>query len=320
MLQASVIIPLYNKGPHVARAVYSVLNQTIQDFEIIIIDGNSDDEGPKMVQEIQDSRIIFTVQSGTGVSVARNQAVKMARAEFVTFLDADDEWTPKHLEILLRMREKFPEAGAYSTLFKICLSKDKIIPVCNRGLPKEPFEGILPNYFRVAALGYPPVWTSAVGMPKNIFFEFGGFPEGVCLGEDQDLWAKIALKYPIALSSEIGAIYHTEAVNRACNVPVPLTEEAVVKTGNAAIIQGKVPINLLADLKEYIAFKEISRARKNILTHNFSEARRILLNTRTSYHNNEKFFLLMVSFLPISVFHYLYSLKHSDFIFKLFGR
>ena len=316
----SVIIPLYNKGPHIARAVNSVLNQTIQDFEIIIMDGNSDDEGPEIVKEIRDTRIFFAVQHGIGVSAARNQAVTMAKSEFVAFLDADDEWTPKHLETLLRMKEKFPEAGAYSTFYKICLRNGRIIPAHNRGIPKKPFEGILPNYFRSSSLGDPPVWTSVVGIPRKIFIELGGFPEEVWMGEDHALWAKIALQYPIAFSSIIGAIYHADTVNRAVDKPFQLKEDAVVKIGNAAIIEGTVPIELLADLKEYIAYKEILRARKNIIIYNFSEARRILLNTRTRYHTTEKFFYLLVSFLPVSIFHYLLSLRKSDIFLKLFMR
>lgn len=314
MPEVSVIIPLYNKGPHIARAINSVLNQNLQDFEIIVMDGNSNDDGPKIVNDIQDPRIYFSVQCGTGVATARNQAVKMAKSELVAFLDADDEWTQKHLETLVRMRDKYPEAGLYSTFYKRCTKKCEIIPVCNRGIPKEPFEGILPHYFRIAALGDPPIWTSVVGVPKKIFIEIGGFPEGEWMGEDHALWAKIALKYPIAFSSQIGGIYHTDAVNRVCDTHILLMEEPVVKMGKAAIAEGTVPSDLKEDLQEYIAFKEIYRARKHIVVDQFPEARRILLDTRTRYHNNERIFLLLVSLLPTRLFHLIYSLKRSDFL------
>ena len=312
MPEVSVIIPLYNKGPHIARAIHSVLNQTIQDFEIIVMDGNSTDNGPEIVRNIRDPRIVFAVQRGTGVSAARNQAVTTAKSGFIAFLDSDDEWTPGHLETLLRLRKNFPRAGLYSTAYEKCLKDGKIIPLWNNDIPKKPFEGILPNYFRTAALGDQPIWTSVTAIPKKIFIETGGFPEDEWLGEDLILWTKVAFGYPIAYSTEIGGIYHADAVNRTCDKPRPLTEEPAVRLGNAAIREGTVPIHLLADFKEYIAYKEIYRARMSILAGNFPEARKILLNIRTRYHKRGKIFLLLVTLVPPLLFRWLYSTWTSD--------
>ena len=115
----SVIIPLMNKGPYITRAIKSVQDQSCQDFEIIVIDGGSHDEGPRIVKEMDDPRIHFIVQTGKGVSSARNEAVQFAKCEFIAFLDADDEWMQKHLETIVRLIENFPGAGMFATAYKI---------------------------------------------------------------------------------------------------------------------------------------------------------------------------------------------------------
>ena len=73
MPRVSVVIPLYNKDPHIAQTIQSVLNQTEQNFEIIVVDGQSTDEGPKVVKSFKDQRIFFFEQEGSGVSSARNE-------------------------------------------------------------------------------------------------------------------------------------------------------------------------------------------------------------------------------------------------------
>ena len=121
MPKASVIIPLYNKGPYIKRAIESIQNQTVKDIEIIVVNDGSTDNGPDIVESIKDKRIFLINQKNQGVGNALNRGVKESKSEFLTFLGADDEWTKRHLETLLRLKEKFPEAGAYSST---CLNCD----------------------------------------------------------------------------------------------------------------------------------------------------------------------------------------------------
>ena len=186
----SVIIPLYNKGPYIARALESVLKQTIQDFEIIVIDGGSEDNGPKMVKNFNDPRILFLEQSGKGVSNARNEAVNFSKNEYIAFLDADDEWMPHHLETIMWLIEKYPEAGVFTTVYKKQTAEGKIQQPVYKCIPNAPWEGLLPDYFRSGALGNSPAWTSVVVIPKKIFHEMGGFPELIEPGQDNTLHAQ----------------------------------------------------------------------------------------------------------------------------------
>lgn len=102
----SVVIPLFNKGPYIARTLDSVLKQTFQDFKVIVVDDGSTDDGAEIVRGFDDPRIQLIQQPNQGESVARNRGVDESLSDFVAFLDADDEWMPKHLETILKLIEK----------------------------------------------------------------------------------------------------------------------------------------------------------------------------------------------------------------------
>lgn len=95
----SVIIPLYNKGKYIVRALDSVFAQTYQDFEVIVVDDGSTDNGLEIVQQYRDSRLRLIRQANAGPGAARNRGLKASKAPFVAFLDADDEWLPEFLEV-----------------------------------------------------------------------------------------------------------------------------------------------------------------------------------------------------------------------------
>lgn len=147
----SVVIPFYNKGPYIVRALTSVLAQTLQDFEVIVVDDGSTDGGAGRVMGFGDPRNRLIRQENRGVSAARYRGIEAARAELVAFLDADDEWMPRHLEALLRLREKCPQAGAYGTAYLLKESDSTVrAPSYSAATPPEPWEGLLSNYFRNA--------------------------------------------------------------------------------------------------------------------------------------------------------------------------
>lgn len=281
MLKVSVVIPLFNKGPHIARTIHSVLQQKIPEFEIIVMDGNSTDSGPDIVKGIEDPRIHFFIQERSGVSAARNQAVGKAQADYIAFMDADDEWTEDHLATLLRLRETFPHAGIHATSYMVINPGGiKKVPSFSR-IPNGEWEGLLPSYFLSAALGPPPVWTSAAGMRKEIFLEAGGFNEGENFGEDLDLWARIALNYPIAFSNRCTAVYHLESVNRLCNENRAVKDEPLVATMEKWFVEDRVPQQILPDVKEYYARKLMGTAVRHIYAGNNHTARKILSSIDT---------------------------------------
>jgi len=220
----SVIIPLYNKAPYLERALLSVLKQTFRDFEIIVVDDGSTDDGPEIVRKVFSSDYLtahqlqiplggfqFISQSNQGVSTARNKGVKVAQGEYVAFLDADDWWNATFLEEMKILIEQFPEARIYgSSYFKV---KDgKNIPA-QIGVENGFTIGLI-NYFQVYAKTlWMPLTSISVVIPKDVFTQENGFNPNLKLGEDFDLWVRIAMKQPVAFLNK-PLTYYNQDVDR----------------------------------------------------------------------------------------------------------
>lgn len=212
-MKFSVILPLYNKAPYVAKAIHSVLTQTCRDFELVVIDdGSSDDSfdiAQKTIQGYGNCRI--SSQTNTGVSSARNNAVALSQGEYLCFLDADDWWDPFFLEKVSELIAEFPDAGIYGTGYTIVNESKHKTRVASIGVDQG-FERGFINYCRVYARGmYMPLWTGAVCLPRRVFDEFGGFKPHLKLGEDFDLWIRIAVKYKVAFLNEPLAFYNQDS-------------------------------------------------------------------------------------------------------------
>lgn len=238
----SVVIPLYNKEPHIKRAIDSVLTQKVQDFEIIIVDDGSTDKSAEVVKGFTDPRIRLIQQENAGVSAARNRGIKDAKADLIAFLDADDEWTPIFIETVLRLRKKYPKAGAYATSYMNYYNCKYVKPRC-RAIPVSPWEGEIDDYFESIVKGHPPFCASCISVPKLVMLKAGGFPEGIWLGEDSDTWARIALKYTIAFSWDIGVIYYLDSVNMATKKKKPVKELPFMRIAEELMENGRIPRN-----------------------------------------------------------------------------
>lgn len=212
----SVVIPLFEKGPHILRCLESVLGQTVGDLDVVVVDDGSTDEGPDRVRAVGDTRIRLVSQANQGQATARNRGAAEARAELVAFLDADDTWESDHAATLLRLRETFPTAGLLATAYEAVEPDGRRSQVRLTAVPPAPWEGLLPDYFHAAATGEPPVWTSAAAVPADLFRDIGGFRGTCSFGEDLDLWARIACRHRVAFSWRGGAVYRRDSVNRLC--------------------------------------------------------------------------------------------------------
>ena len=309
MIRFSVVIPLYNKEKHIQRALLSVLNQTVQAFEIIIVNDGSTDKGVEAVMEINDERIHLVNQPNKGASAARNNGIRQANNELIAFLDADDAWKPDFLETIIRLRQQYTEAGLYATAYETSHAKEGVVKVQYRGIQPEPWEGIIPDFFN-SMLGQPPVWTSAAVIPRHIFEVSGYFREGEVLAEDVDMWCRIALKFQVTFSTRICATYFLDAENR-CYVRGSIHKKATgyLETLNAAKNDKSLPDGTrksIAILKEMV---EIGRASSLILGHAASDARRELKFFKPEHLQKQKTFWFLISFLPVRVIEFLLDLK-----------
>lgn len=217
-MRFSVVIPLYNKAPYVAKAIQSVLAQTFTDYELIVVDDGSKDESfsvaLKSIEGYGNCRIYK--QKNGGVSVARNRGVQLSQGGYLCFLDADDWWEPTFLEEMSKLIEEYPEAGIYGTNYTIvneAKHKTRVAPVA----VESGFERGYINYCQVYAKCLAmPLWTGAVCIPRSVFDETEGFPQGIKLGEDFLLWIRIALKHKVVFLNKALAYYNqdVEAANR----------------------------------------------------------------------------------------------------------
>ena len=207
-MRFSVIIPLFNKAPYVVKAIESVLNQTCQDFELVVVDDGSSDDSFSVARSVLEECVIpyhLIHQENAGVSSARNNGVAVSCGEYLCFLDADDWWAPSFLERINDLIRDYPEAGIYGTNYYYVKNGRQSVCVTTA-------ETGYINYCRVYAERLQmPLSSSSVCVPRTVFDEFGGFRSHLRLGEDFDLWIKIALNYKVAFLNEPLSFYFQDS-------------------------------------------------------------------------------------------------------------
>lgn len=224
----SVVVPLYNKSYSIARCIDSVLSQTFLDFEIIIVnDGSSDDSlsivANRYSNEIDNMTIKVLDQLNQGVSVARNNGIKVASSSYICFLDADDEWLPEFLKTMKKLITDHPKADLYSLAHLVKKEGSQLFKP-KHGL-LDGYRGYVEDFFLASSKG-DVVNSSKVCVRKESILSFGGFPVGVVAGEDIYVWIRLALKGGVACDMSYLSIVHQEIDNsrnsRKNSIPFPL--------------------------------------------------------------------------------------------------
>lgn len=188
-------MPLFNKAPYVRKAIDSVLSQTYKNWELIVVDDGSTDESYRVANECisnsQNGKCTLIEQSNSGVGATRNNGVKLAKNDYLCFLDSDDWYEPTFLEEMDMFIYDYPDAAIYATDYYYVKNKKK-------RLDYKADTGYI-NYCKVYAESTSmPIWTGAVCLRKSVYNEFNGFNEYIKLGEDFCLWIRVALNYKTA--------------------------------------------------------------------------------------------------------------------------
>lgn len=307
MIKVSVIIPLFNKEMYINRAVDSVLSQTVEDFKLFIIDDGSTDGSIKKIEKIKDLRIQLIRQANQGVSAARNAGIKQVKTDLVAFLDADDEWKPEFLETILRLRVKYPQAGLYATGYEIVMPSGKIILPKFRMIKKTPWEGIVSSYFESALGDQPPITSSSVAVPLRVFDKSGYFSVGEKLGEDLDMWFRVALHYPVAFSNIVASRYHCDAKGQATVREKRLEAFEIERRIEKVLAVGDIP------LKDKKLLQEIANARKLVRVSYymklglFNQAKTHLRECHTRLLWKRKIWYLFVMIFPFRIVRAIYN-------------
>ena len=189
----SVIIPLYNKENFIEKTIQSVLQQSFQDFEIIIINDGSTDRSEEKVLEFKDARIQYFKKENAGVAIARNLGIEKATSDYICFLDADDYWYPNFLETYHRYIQKFPTHKVFSSAVELEI-KNTLVQAEYSIKKTNDFEIV--DFFE-ASNKECILWTSCVVLHKSVLDAIGTFDTNISKGEDTELWIRIGLNYPI---------------------------------------------------------------------------------------------------------------------------
>ncbi len=218
----SVIVPVFNKFPHLERSIESVLNQQYKNFELIIVDDGSTDGSYEKALSYSDERIrVFQRnEPGPGGYAARNFGIQKSTFDWVAFLDADDEWLEQHLATFIELVTFQPKAQLLSTCWLDNFDgRDLKKSFPNAYGKKHQARGVheidILTFLKSSSKGAPPFWTGALAIKTKLLRSINGFPEGRCKrGGDVDTWLRALYFGKLAVWSPAQTvIYHRDSMN-----------------------------------------------------------------------------------------------------------
>ncbi len=205
MPRVSVVIPTYNRAALLKQAIDSVLAQTYTDYEIIIVDDGSTDEMADLVDRYVagPGRVRYYYQNNRGRSAARNAGIRLAVGEFIAFLDSDDLFLPRKLEMQVAALSNQPE---YGMAFSNAISIDERGNVLSSGpLFRAQLSGMI--YPELLFIRGTMIMTPTVMIRARILNQVGSFDENLSMCEDLDLWRRIARMCPVLqIQSPLSAV------------------------------------------------------------------------------------------------------------------
>lgn len=187
----SIVIPLYNKAHTIVHTLNAVFKQEYQDFEVIIVNDGSTDNGVDVIrQNFVDKRIRIFYQENQGVSVARNRGIEEARNEYVALLDGDDEWHPDYLQIMTGHIKNNPQCGLF-----LCAFIAQRLSFRSYIIPKgyENYQGEINLFHNVSLFGQ----TSGTILKKSVFGRTHRYIPRMIRHEDYLLIQAMALSAPV---------------------------------------------------------------------------------------------------------------------------
>ncbi len=192
MVKVSVIVPTYNRANMVTKTIDSILNQSFSDFELIIVDNESDDNTETVIKSYTDERIRYYKHQNNGVvAVNRNYGIRLSQGEYIAFCDDDDLWLPEKLAKQIQEFEKDKVIGLVCT---------NAIVYDENGEHGKRIRGATAKDFTFNSLLWGNrIICSSVCVKKEVLDDIGLMDENPAIfsGEDYELWLRIASKYSI---------------------------------------------------------------------------------------------------------------------------
>jgi glycosyltransferase involved in cell wall biosynthesis len=199
--KVSVIIPTYNRARLVGNAIQSILDQTFQDFEVIVVDDGSDDNTRDVISNFGE-KVIYIYQENKERSVARNNGMRHAKGHYITFLDSDDIYLPDKLQVQVESMEKNSDFGmSYS--YSIWLNEvGEYLHTWRDDLNGR----IFPELMQAR---HNKITVPSVMIRRAVLEDVGYFNESINTCEDYEYWCRIAMKHSVLLIRKALVIINT---------------------------------------------------------------------------------------------------------------
>ncbi len=214
MTTISIIIPLYNKGEYIERALKSVFSQTFEDYEIIVVDDGSTDNGIEIVKRFTDSRLRVIRQANAGPGAARNRGISECSSRYLAFLDADDEWMPRFLEKSINILRQNHDCDLTASSYYLGKEKTDIsLMFRGRGIIAGPWQVRKTMSVGEIISTYYLFNSEAILCRREVIEKYGGFrtKKRCNYGEDTYLWLQVIFNHKIYRILEPLFWYHSEA-------------------------------------------------------------------------------------------------------------
>lgn len=216
----SVVISVYNKADYIENTLKSVVNQSFDDFEVIVVNDGSSDNSLEIINSINDDRISVITTENLGASMARNKGIEESNSDFIALLDGDDYWDKDYLKTIYDAISIFPNQKVFSVAIAQKY-KNKIVPVNYSFNQTETFR--IHNFFE-SSKKYSLLSSSSVVFHKAIIKQTGKFDPNIVSGQDTDLWIRFGLHYDIVFINK-QLVTYTHNTNSLSNTTFNLSQK-----------------------------------------------------------------------------------------------
>ncbi len=205
----SVVITVYNKARFIESTLKSVLRQTFDDIEVLIINDGSTDDSLSIIKSFSDRRIQIISKENEGASVARNTGIEAANCNYIALLDGDDLWDKDYLRNVYNAIQKYPDQKIF-TCAVAQKYQHKVIPVDYSFQTKELYS--IHNYFE-ASKKYTLITSSSVVFHNSILEKTGLFDPKITSGQDSDLWIRFGLHFEVVFINKLLVHYNYDPLS-----------------------------------------------------------------------------------------------------------
>lgn len=216
----SVVISVYNKADYIENTLKSVVNQSFDDFEVIVVNDGSSDNSLEIINSINDDRISVITTENLGASMARNKGIEESNSDFIALLDGDDYWNKDYLQTIYNAISIFPNQKVFSVAIAQKY-KNKVVPVNYSFNQTETFR--IHNFFE-SSKKYSLLSSSSVVFHKAIIKQTGKFDPNIVSGQDTDLWIRFGLHYDIVFINK-QLVTYTHNTNSLSNTTFNLSQK-----------------------------------------------------------------------------------------------